>query len=200
VAATAHGDGPGPIAVRLRTAAHTLARAVERAGGVGTSAVDHARLLHALDHALDANAGAAPPSLSVLLVGLPAAAIGWITHGPVLPIVHALAKRKATTRADLVANCFVPGLYLVLAWWVLVALLAAVAIGTAGGSPLWAFLLLVTLPRFGDVAIRWRTRLVSWLLVRRVHRWPHADRAALQAAAVVIREWVARGDPDYSVA
>ena len=200
VAATAHGDGPGPIAVRLRTAAHTLARAVERAGGVGTSAVDHARLLHALDHALDANAGAAPPSLSVLLVGLPAAAIGWITHGPVLPIVYALARRKATTRADLVANCFVPGLYVVLAWWVLVALVAAVAFATAGGSPLWALLLLVTLPRFGDVAIRWRTRLVSWRLVRRVRRWPHADRAALQSAAVVIREWVARGDPDYSVA
>lgn len=185
MAADAHGDGPSPLAVHIRTAAHALAAAVERAGGIGTSAVDHARLLHALGvHP----AGAPVPSIALGLA-VPVAAIGWAVHAPVLPLVHALSARRAKARVDLVAGCFVPGLYLVLLWWLMVALLAAVGLAVAGWSPLWAVLLLVTLPRFGDFALGWRDRLGAWRFVKRIHEWSPPECERLRAAAAVIRGW-----------
>lgn len=196
IAAAAHGDGPGPDAVRLRTAARLLAGAVERAGGIGTSAVDHARLLHALD----VHTAAAPLPTIVLWMGAPAAAIGWLVHAPILAVVYALARRRAQSRPDLVAGCFVPGLYLVLAWWGLVAVLVAGALAWAGLSPLWAGLLLVLLPRFGDLAIGWRSWFTGWRLVRRAHRWSTPERQGLREAADTIRAWMAGDANDYSAA
>jgi surface antigen len=196
IAAEAHGDGPGPTAVRMRTAAALLASAVERAGGVGTSAVDHARLLHALD----VHAAAAPVPTIVLWMGGPAAVIGGLVHAPILTLVHAIARRRAQSRPDLVAGCFVPGLYLVLAWWGLVAALAAVTLAWAGLSPLWAVLLLVLLPRFGDLAIGWRAWFTGWRMVRRAHRWSTPERQALREAAGVIRAWMVGDVNDYSAA
>jgi 1-acyl-sn-glycerol-3-phosphate acyltransferase len=185
LAADAHGDGPSPQAVRMRTAGRALAEAVERAGGIGTSAVDHARLLYALDvHA----AGMPVPPLARRLA-LPAAAVGWVVHAPVLPVVYALSARRAQARVDLVAGCFVPGLYLVLFWWLLVSVCAAVALAAVGWSPLWAVLLLVTLPRSGDAALGWRDWLGSRRLVQRVRRWSTSERETLRAAAAVIRAW-----------
>lgn len=187
LARQAHGDGPGPTAVRARTAAHQLARAVEEAGGIGTSAVDHARLLHSLD----VTKAAAPVPTIVLWMGLPAAAIGWALNGPILPLVYALAKKNARSRPDLVAGCMVPGLYLVLVWWVVVALLAAVVLATAGWSPWWALPLMLSLPRFGDLAMGWKEWFKAWRLVRRVHKWSTPQRQALRDAAAVIRQCVA---------
>jgi len=188
MAAEAHGDGPGAESVRLRTAAHALARAVERAGGIGTSSVDMARLLHALD----VHKSAAPVPTIVLWMGLPAAAIGWALNGPILPVVYALAKKATKQRADFVAACFVPGLYVVLLWWLLVALLAAGVFATVGWSPLWALLLLVSLPRFGDLAMGWKEWLKAWRLVARVHKWGTAEREGLRESAAVVREWAER--------
>lgn len=185
LAADAHGDGPSPVAVRVRTAAHALARAVEKAGGISTSAVDHARLLHALD----VYKAAAPVPTIVLWMGVPAAAIGWALNGPILPLVYALARRGTRARSDFVAACFVPGLYLVLVWWLLVALLAGGALATVGWSPLWALLLLVSLPRFGDLAMGWKSWLEAWRLVARVHKWSTPERQALRDAAAAVREW-----------
>lgn len=186
LARDAHGDGPRPVAVRVRTAAHALANGVESAGGIGTSATDHARLLHALD----VTTAAAPVPAIVLWMGLPAAAIGWALTGPILPLVIALARRGSRARSDFVAACFVPGLYLVLAWWLLVALLAALLLATIGWSPLWALALLVALPRFGDLAMAWKEWLRGWRLVARVHRWSTPQRQALREAAAVVRAWV----------
>jgi hypothetical protein len=90
---------------------------------------------------------------------------------------------------DLVAGCFVPGLYLVLFWWLLVSVCAAVALAAVGWSPLWAVLLLVTLPRSGDAALGWRDWLGSRRLVQRVRRWSTSERETLRAAAAVIRAW-----------
>lgn len=187
-AAEAHGDGPGTQSVRVRTAAHTLARAVERAGGIGTSSVDMARLLHALD----VHKPAAPVPTIALWMGLPAAAIGWALNGPILPVVYVLAKRGTKQRSDFVAACFVPGLYVVLLWWLIVALIAAGVFAAIGWSPLWAVLLLVSLPRFGDLAMGWKEWFRAWRLVARVHKWGTPERTALREAAGVMREWVER--------
>ena len=186
LAADAHGDGPTGEAVRVRTAAHSLARAVEQAGGIGTSAVDQARLLFALD----VHKAQAPVPTVVLWMGVPAAAIGWFVHAPIIALVHAVARRTMKQRSDYVAACFVPGLYLVLLWWLLVSALVAGALAWFGASPLWAVLLLVTLPRFGDLAMGWRTWLRGWLLVARVHKWGTPERMALREAAGVVRAWV----------
>jgi 1-acyl-sn-glycerol-3-phosphate acyltransferase len=184
IAADAHSDGPSPEAIRLRTAAHALACAVERAGGIGTSAVDHARLLYALD----VQTQPAPVPALVLWMGLPAAAIGGVVHAPALWVVWRLAQRQAKARADVVARAFVPGLYLVGLWYVLVTVLAAGGLLAWGASPLWALLLPVVLPRFGDLALGWRAWYRAARLVTRVHRWSTPERQALRDAAAVVRE------------
>jgi 1-acyl-sn-glycerol-3-phosphate acyltransferase len=189
LAADAHGDGPSAHAVRVRTAAHQLARAVERAGGIGSSSVDMARLLHALD----VHTSAAPVPIIPLLALLPVAAIGWALTGPILPVVHALAKKGTTQRADFVAACFVPGLYVVLLWWIVLALVAAGVFTAIGWSLLWALLLLVALPRLGDFAMRWKDGLTAWRLMARARGWEQAEREALREAGEVVREWAAQG-------
>ncbi len=191
LAAAAHGDGPGAESVRVRTAAHALARAVERAGGIGSSSADMARLLHGLDAHPSAHLRALPVPTLLLWMGLPAAAIGWALTGPVLPVVHALAKKATTRRADFVAACFVPGLYVVLLWWLLVALIAAGVFAAIGWSPLWALLLLVSLPRLGDLAMRWKSWFTAWRLVAHARTWGRAERDVLREAAAVVRAWAA---------
>jgi 1-acyl-sn-glycerol-3-phosphate acyltransferase len=187
LAAAAHGDGPSAEAVRVRTAAHALALAVERAGGIGTSSMDMARLLFALD----VHQAAAPVPTIALWMGLPAAAIGWALNGPILPVVYALAKKGTKQRSDFVAACFVPGLYVVLLWWLIVALVAAGVFAAIGWSPLWALLLLVSLPRFGDLAMGWKEWLRAWRLVATVHKWGTPERQTLREAAEAVRAWAA---------
>jgi len=188
LAAEAHGDGPGAMAVRVQTASHTLAQAVERAGGNGSSSVDVARLLHALGvH------DAAPPVPTIALwIGLPVAGIGWALTGPILPVVYALAKRGTKQRTDFVAACFVPGLYVVLLWWLVVALIAAGVFAAISWSPLWALPLLLSLPRLGDFAMRWKEWVKAWRLMARVRRWGMPERQTLREAAEIIRAWAAQ--------
>lgn len=193
LAAEALGDGPGVESVRVRTAAHALARAVERAGGIGSSSADMARLLHGLGAHTSERTSALPVSTFVLCLGLPAAAIGWALTGPVLPVVHALAKKATKQRADFVAACFVPGLYVVLLWWLLVALIAAGVFAAIGCSPLWALPLLVSLPRLGDFAMRWKAWFTAWRLVARARTWGTVEREGLREAAAVVRVWAVQG-------
>jgi 1-acyl-sn-glycerol-3-phosphate acyltransferase len=192
IAASAHSDGPSPDSVRLRTAAHALARAVEQAGGIGTSAVDHARLLSALD----VQPQPAPAPGIRVWMGLPAAAIGGVVHAPVLLGVWRLAHRLATARSDLVACAFVPGLYVVVLWWLAVAVGAAALLVAWGQSPLWALLLLVALPRCGDLALAWRDRYRAYRLVGRARRWGAPERQAVRDAAATVRECWDRSRPD----
>jgi hypothetical protein len=151
-----------------------------------------------LHFALEVHKTAAPVPPLVLWMGLPAAAMGWVLTGPILPAVHALARRGTRQPSDFVAACFVPGLYVVLLWWLVVALVAAGVLSAMGWSPLWALLLLVSLPRFGDLAMAWRTWLRGWLLVARVQRWGRGEKERLREAAEVVREVVLRDARDAS--
>lgn len=181
-------------AVRLKTAAHRLAGAVEAAGGVRTSAVDHARLLYALDVEPPRYAAQAPVPTIVLWMGLPAAAIGWAVHAPIFAVVRAVAKRGAKERVDVVPRLFVPGLYLVALWYLILAIVAMTVLAFNGVSPLWALPAVLTFTRFGDLAVGWRAWLEHWQMVKRVHQWSTPERAALRDAAAVVREMAAAFD------
>jgi chromate transport protein ChrA len=129
-----------------------------------------------------------------LVLMTPAALIGWLTHGPVFWLVWRLAHRYAKARADVVARAFVPGLQVVAAWYVLlaVAVLATLALtGNANWLAVVVLLLLVTqLPTAADVAVAWRDGWRGRALVWRVRRWPAARRAEIVRVAEALRqEW-----------
>jgi hypothetical protein len=50
---------------------------------------------------------------------------------------------------------------------------------------------MLSLPRFGDLAMGWKEWFKGWLLVRRAHKWSTPKRQALRDAAAVIRQCVA---------
>jgi hypothetical protein len=181
-------------AVRCQTAARLLANAVERAGGIPTSSLDHARLLFALD----VHPQAAPVPTIVIWMGLPAAMLGWLVHAPLFAAIRAMARRTAKERADVVALCFVPGLYVAVLWYLLWAVAGVAACVAGGWSPLWVLPAVLLLPRFGDLAVGWQRWFTAWQLVRRVHRWSTPERIALrEASATVAALWaepVARVD------
>jgi hypothetical protein len=93
-----------------------------------------------------------------------------------------------------VARAFVPGLQLVVAWYVLLAV-AALAALVSTGHACWltvvVLLLLVTgLPTAADLAVAWRDGWRGRALVWRVRRWPAARRAEIVRAAEALRqEW-----------
>jgi hypothetical protein len=129
-----------------------------------------------------------------LLLMTPAALIGWLTHGPIFWVVLRLAHRFAKARSDVVARAFVPGLQLVAAWYLLLAVVAVSALvltGEATSLTVVVLLLLVTqLPRAADVAVAWRDGWRGRALVWRVQRWPAPRRAEIVRVAAVLRqEW-----------
>ena len=124
----------------------------------------------------------------------PAALIGWLTHGPIFWVVWRLAHRFAKARSDVVARAFVPGLQVVAAWYLLLAVAAVVALvltGHAGWLTIFVLLLLVTqLPTAADVAVAWRDGWRGRTLVWRVRRWPAARRAEIVRVVEALRhEW-----------
>lgn len=179
-----------PHAGRVHTFVAELSHLVHEAGGIRTSARDHARLLHGAGVAAEARL--AP--LWALLLMTPAALIGWLTHGPIFWVVWRLAHRLAKTRADVVARAYVPGLQVVAAWYVLLAIAAMVALvltDQATWLTVVVLLLLVTqLPTAADVAVAWRDGWRGRALVWRVRRWPAARRSEIVRAAEALRaEW-----------
>ncbi len=164
--------------------ARLIAAAVAHAGGIATSPRDCARVLDAAGRR-----GGVPlwPSITRTTVATPIALLGWLTHGPAFAGIWRMAQRTAQDRAQIVARAFVPGVYLILCWYLLLTVGAAVTLATAG-RPLWlAIPLLVLLPRLGDIAVAWRDALAAWRLRFRVRRWSAADRAALCTAADALR-------------
>jgi 1-acyl-sn-glycerol-3-phosphate acyltransferase len=176
-------DVEGLADERLRTAASSLAAAVERAGGIGTSALDHAQLLVALD----VQTVPAPLPTMVLWLGAPAAVLGWLTHGPLFALVDQLAHRLAKARADIVARMYLPGLYLVVLWYGVVATGLLAACVAMGIGRWWAVPVILLLPRFGDLAVGWRGWYRHWRLVRAAYRWSTPERMALREDARVVR-------------
>jgi hypothetical protein len=173
-------------AVRCQTAANALASAVARAGGIPTSSLDHARLLFALD----VHETAEPVPTIVIWMGLPAAMLGWAVHGPLFALIRWIADRTAQARSDVVAFRFVPGLYVTVLWYLLLAIGGAVALRSHGWSPVWIVPAVVLMPRFGDLAVGWQRWFTAWRLVRRVHRWGTPERQALRdASATLAAQW-----------
>ncbi|MFN5583017.1 hypothetical protein, partial [Gemmatimonas sp.] len=99
-----------------------------------------------------------------------------------------------TVRTDEVARRFVPGLYLVGLWYLLLTLTGMVALALNGVSPLWILPATLTVTRFGDLAVRWRAWFEHWQMVTRVRRWAASDREVLREAAAVVRETAAALD------
>jgi len=107
-----------------------------------------------------------------------------------------VAHRFATARTDVVARAFVPGLHVVAAWYVLLAVAAVAGLvltGHANGFTVVVLLLFVTqLPTAADVAVAWRDGWRGRALVWRVQRWPAARRTEIvRVAEALRREWQA---------
>ena len=162
--------------VRIRTIAEELATAVESLGGVGTSARDQADVRQAVDDRQTPRV-----SITSLAMSAPVAALGWLIHGPVFALIWRLAHRFAKAPVDLVALAFVPGLYLVLLWYLLLTVGLAFGLGNMGLSPWWSLLLPIVAPRLGDVAVAWRWRSRRWRLVRGARAWSAPERQRLAA-------------------
>ena len=183
-------DAATPHAARLHSFVSELSQFVHDAGGIRTSARDHARVL--LAAGVTAESRLAP--IWALLLMTPAAVIGWITHGPIFWVVWRLAHRLAKARSDVVARACVPGLQVVAAWYLLLAM-AAFAIIAVTGAATWLsgivlLLLFTQLPTAADVAVAWRDGWRGHALVWRVRRWPAARRAEIVRVANALRqEW-----------
>lgn len=164
---------------RLVGASHTLAQAVERAGGIGTSAVDHARLLYALGY----TTAAKPTPLLRLLLGSIPALLGALLNAPAWSLAHWWGRKYQTARTDIPARFMVPGLFWVVGWWITLALVTSVvltvALANAAKGIAWAILLLLLLPRLGDHALAWWRAWRGYRLVRIIRSWSPAEHKAL---------------------
>lgn len=187
--ASRRSDGAIPHAARVHTFVSELSQMVQEAGGIRTSARDHARLLTGVG--LEAEARMTP--IWALLLMTPAALIGWLSHAPIFWLVWRVAHRYAKSRADLVARAIVPGLQVVAVWYLLLAVVSiSILVATGASWPvLVVLLLLITqLPTAADVAVAWRDGWRGHVVVWRVRRWPPARRAELVRVAEALRvEW-----------
>ena len=140
----------------FQPALNTLTGAVQRAGGVSTSARDTARTLDALGHV---NPQANWPSpVWVSLMTIPAL-VGMVLHAPLFAVVMAAARRLSADRSELMAKAIVPGLHLIFVGYVILSGLFALGFRAVGVSAWWALPLTFLLPRLGDLSVRWRDAL-----------------------------------------
>ncbi len=188
--------------VALVAEAAAIAVAVERAGGLPTSARDTARVLAAAG-VRAMSKGADWPSVALLIARAPLAGVGWLVHGPVFAVIWGLARRTAQDRAELMARACIPGLYLIFAWYLLLGVLLGAGLVVAGLPGRWVGLVvsctLAAFPRLGDAAVRWRDDWRALRLRRRVRHWPDEPRAALRTTADAVRAaWTLRISRDSS--
>jgi len=137
---------------------------VTRAGGIATSARDHARLLHA--NGIPASHALAPWWRIALWT--PAAAVGWLLHAPLFTLIAAVAERGKTCRTDHVIRRFIPGVYLAAAWYLMAGAALLIAADAAGVEALWGVPLFIAQPRLGDAAVRWREWVKARVVTRRM--------------------------------
>jgi 1-acyl-sn-glycerol-3-phosphate acyltransferase len=200
-AAQLHVASPAALLDAASAASLLLADAVAEAGGIATSPRDHARLLHAagLDD-VDAGWPAGPAWWAVAVLG----PLGWALHAPVFLACARVARRLAHQRTEVVARALVPGLFLVVGWYVVLALIAGAVVVRATGAlegsrwgigrlvpaAIVALAVLAVLPRLGDAAVAWRDGVAARRFRRTVRGWPAERRAALRAAGVALRALV----------
>lgn len=183
-------DGPSPHAARVHTFVSELSHMVHEAGGIRTSARDHAHVVAAAGLVAETNA---MPIWALLLL-TPVAMLGWLVHAPIFWLVWQLAHRLAKVRTDVIARACVPGLHVVASYYVVLAVVSVTVLVASGGAS-WSTLtllalLLTQLPQFADMAVSWRDGWRAQALGWRVRCWPAARRAELVRVVEALRaEW-----------
>lgn len=164
--------------------AERIAEGVVRAGGIQSSPRDAARVLAAAGVE-----GGAPrwPSIVATAAIAPLALVGLALHAPIFSHVWRQAQRTAADRSEIVARAFLPGLYLILFWYLALAVVFAIGLVSIGQSTWFVIPAVMTLPRLGDLALTWRDAIKALRLRRRVANWPESDRAPLRTAAGALR-------------
>ena len=122
--------------------------------------------------------------------------MGWLVHGPVFFANWNLARRLAKAPSDLIARTYMPGLYLVLAWYLLIAGVLAAGLRAADLSMWWAAGFLLLAPKLGDVAVAWRHRWRRRQFMVRARSWPAAERERLATAYNSLVAWWEESSPD----
>lgn len=172
-----------------RTCSDPLAIAVELAGGCKSSARDTARVI---DAAGLFNPQADWPSKMWMVFVAAPAVVGLAIHAPVFAAIRLMARKTSKTRADLAARAILPGLYLILLWYLILGGVFALGIRATGDSPFWAIPAVMLFPRLGDVALAWVDGLRAFALRARVKQWNASHRATVRATAEQIRlAWAA---------
>ena len=173
------------VIAQFESAALALSKAAARFGAQGWSARDIADVLSAVSCDPVARRKTNGLILSLLLLA-PVAAIGWLWHAIPWWASHALGKRLAPRRVEIAALTLVPGLYVMVLWYVSLPMLL-LAFGT---SPLLVLLVFLLQPRFGDLAITWRDRYRTRRLRSRAKTTPLADRLTIQSlSTTVVESW-----------
>jgi len=103
------------------------------------------------------------------------AIVGLVLNGPAWLAVRRLARGAAAPTADdVLPRTIIPGLYLMAAWYMVLALLMAAALaglGVGAWSSLLAALALIAIaPALGDIAMRWLDHIADQRRVRMLAR------------------------------
>jgi hypothetical protein len=123
------------------------------------------------------------------------ALLGWAFHGLLFKAIWRYAVKSAESRAHRVAKAYLPGIYIVLGWYLGLTALAALLLSRFGQSPLLSLLLFMLLFRLGDVAVKWRHGLTALTFRRRVSRLD-ADRLSETGRRYgFVRDWWIRTRP-----
>lgn len=161
-----------------QTIADRLGDAVERAGGRSTSAIDHGLLRQGL--------GLTPSvryaSTLKLALMLPLAALGWLIHAAPWRLVAQMARKLTRERSDFAARSIVPGVFVLLAWYVLLSVVPLSALPMMLW-PVWLLGIWTLGPATGDAALWWQRARRAVVLTANVRRLPASERERLRALA-----------------
>ena len=162
-----------------------LSDATRRFGARSWSARDQADVLQAASDDSVSQRRVNVLVLSLLLL-LPVAAIGWLWHAIPWWASHALGKRLAPRPVEIAALTLVPGLYIMVLWYVSMPLLLL----ALGMSPLLVVPLFILQARLGDQSMAWRDRVRTWRLSNRVRAASAAERHTIRLlSAAVVVDW-----------
>ena len=168
---------------------HELALTVEALGGRANSALDHARLRQIAARQPERAHLLADGNKWKLLALFPLATLGWLTHGVLFAFIWRMALRTAESPAHRVARAYLPGIYIVLSWYLVLSAVAAVVLSLSGITPLYSLLLFMLLFRLGDTAVKWRHGLNARRFRTRAKKLGATRLAQVDSAYNRIRHW-----------
>ena len=165
---------------KLQQAALELSHVTATFGARSWSARDQADVLNA---AGDTNVAARSISSVMLLLTAPLAVVGWLWHAVPWFASYAIAKKFAPRNAEFAAIVLVPGLYIVVVWYLFVPALLLMS----GVTPWLALFLFLVQPRLGDFALGWRDWWRRWRLMSRVRAASSDQRYAIRTLGASLR-------------